>query len=299
VRRSPARRVRAALALGLAAALAAAPAAAELAAPPAASSRPALAPDAAPPLQDPAARLRAIVALVDDARERAGAPGLRDEERDALAELAWAQLDEALADPALSGAAGRDPDFLQLQALLLMDDGEDEQALAALERLQRIAPDDPETHRLLALCQIGLGNPASAAESYRRALALGARGAAGVRANLAYALASAGLRREALEESARAIAEDPDDYEAHFVRGWILTESGLAEEGRGEYRRAGARARDDAELWSLLAQSWERAGDAARANEAWREVARINPSDAHALAPAAGAASGSAPEKKP
>jgi len=224
-------------------------------------------------------RLREIIALIDKARARAAAPGLSDEERDALAEMAWAQADEALEDPYLRERAQRDPDFLQAQALLLMDDGEDEDALVVLERLAVIAPRDPETHRLLALACMGLGRAEGAIEEYRRALALDVAEAADVRAHLAYTLAVAGRLEEGLVESERAIALDPSAYLGHFIRGWILGESGRFDEERREYLEAVKRERDDADLWELLAQSWERAGEFARAREAWREVVRIDPSD--------------------
>ena len=215
-------------------------------------------------------------------RDRAAAPGLSDEERDALAELAWAQADEALEDPHLRERAQRDPDFLQAQALLLMDDGEDEDALGVLERLAVIAPEDPETHRLLALGLMGLGRAAGAIEEYRRALALDVDAAAEVRAHLAYALVVAGRLEEGLAESERAIAQDPSAYLGHFIRGWILGEAGRRDEERREYLEAVQRERDDADLWELLARSWERAGESARAREAWREVVRIDPSDEEA-----------------
>ena len=237
---------------------------------------------AVPRVADPDAQVGAIVALIDQTRARAAAPGLSDEERDALAELAWAQADEALADPHLRERAQRDPGFLQAQALLLMDDGEDEDALAVLERLAMIAPQDPETHRLLALGLMGLGRAAGASEEYRRALALGVAAAAHVRAQLARTLVVAGHLEEGLAESERAIAEDPSAYLGHFIRGWILGEAGRRDEERREYLEAVQRERDDADLWELLARSWELAGESARAREAWREVVRIDPSDERA-----------------
>jgi len=235
-------------------------------------------PDAAAPDD----RLRAIVALIDRTRTRAAAPGLSDEERDALTEMAWAQAEEALADPYLHERAQRDPDFLQAQALLLMDDGEDEDALGVLERLAVIAPKDPETHRLLALGLMGLGLAEGAVEEYRRALALDVDAAAEVRAHLAYTLVVAGRLEEGLAESERAIARDPSAYLGHFIRGWILGEAGRRDEERSEYLEAVQRERDDADLWELLARSWERAGDRARAQAAWGEVVRIDPSDEEA-----------------
>lgn len=239
---------------------------------------PAPAPSAEPA---PDRRLREIVRLIDEARARAAAPGLRDEERDALAELAWAQVDESLGDPVLRERSRRDPDFLQVQALLLMDDGDDEEALAVLGRLQTLAPGDPETHRLLALVFMGLGRARDAVDEYRRALALGG-GEGDVRAHLAYALAVAGSLEEALAESARAIGEDPAGYLGHFVRGWILGELGRGGEARAEYLAAVQREQDDADLWALLAESWEAAGRHDRSREAWREVLRIDPSDEEA-----------------
>jgi Flp pilus assembly protein TadD len=236
----------------------------------------------APAAAAPDARLRAIVALIDRTRVRAAAPGLSDEERDALAEMAWAQAGEALADPYLRERSQRDPDFLQAQALLLMDDGEDEDALGVLERLVVIAPQDPETHRLLALGLMGLGRAAGAIDAYRRALALDVAGAAEVRAHLAQALAVAGRLEEGLAESERAIAQDPSAYLGHFIRGWILGEAGRRDEERLEYLEAVQRERDDADLWELLARSWERAGDRVRAQAAWSEVVRIDPSDEEA-----------------
>jgi Flp pilus assembly protein TadD len=207
---------------------------------------------------------------------------LGDEERDALAEMAWAQAEEALADPQLRERAQRDPDFLQAQALLLMDDGEDEEALAVLERLAVVAPDDPETHRLLGLAFMGLGRAPGAVEAYRRALTLGVDAAAEVRANLAHALVVAGRLEEGLAESERAIAQNPSAYLGHFIRGWILGEAGRRDEERREYLEAVQLERDDADLWELLARSWERAGDRARAQAAWGEVVRIDPSDEEA-----------------
>ena len=235
-----------------------------------------------PVAASPDDRLRAIVALIDRTRSRAAAPGLSDEERDALAELAWAQAEEVLADPHLHERAQRDPDFLQAQALLLMDDGEDEDALVVLERLAVIAPKDPETHRLLALGLMGLGRAAGAIEAYRRALAFDVAGAAEVRAHLAQALVVAGRLEEGLAESERAIVQDPSAYLGHFIRGWILGEAGRREEERLEYLEAVQRERDDADLWELLARSWERAGDQTRAQAAWGEVVRIDPSDEEA-----------------
>jgi len=227
-------------------------------------------------------RLRAIVALIDRNRARAAAPGLCDEERDALTEMSWIQAEEALADPYLHERAQRDPDFLQAQALLLMDDGEDEEALVVLERLALIAPEDPETHRLLALGLMGLDRAPGAVEAYRRALALDVGAAAEVRAHLAYALVVAGRPGEGLAESAQAIAMDPSAYLGHFIRGWILGEAGRRDEERREYLEAVQRERDDADLWELLARNWERAGDHARAQAAWGEVVRIDPSDEEA-----------------
>ncbi|MHB8835382.1 MAG: hypothetical protein ACYC9Y_06715 [Candidatus Methylomirabilia bacterium] len=234
------------------------------------------------PVAAPDDRLREIVAIIDRTRARAAAPGLTDEARDALAEMAWAQAEEALADPILHERAQRDPDFLQAQALLLLDDGEDEDALVVLQRLAVVAPEDPETHRLLALALMALGRSGGAVDANRRALALGADAAAEVRARLAYALAVAGRLEEALVESERAIALDPSAYLGHFIRGWILGEAGRRDEERREYLEAVQRERDDADLWELLARSWERAGDRARALAAWGEVVRIDPSDKEA-----------------
>jgi Flp pilus assembly protein TadD len=242
---------------------------------------------AAPPataVAAPAERLRTIVALIDQTRARAAAPGLSEEERDALAEIAWAQADEALEDPSLREWADRDPDFLQVRALLLLDDEEDEEALAVLQRLALIAPQDPETQRLLALALEALGRTDGAVQAYRRALSLQVEGAAEVRARLAYALAAAGRLDEGLLESERALAEDPAAYLGHFMRGWILGKLGRGEEERREYLEAVRRERDDADLWGQLALSWERAGERARAVEAWREVRRIDPTDAEAAA---------------
>jgi Flp pilus assembly protein TadD len=229
-------------------------------------------------------RLRAIVALIEQSRARADAPGLRDEERDDLADLAWAQVEEVLGDPLLRERGQRDRAFLQAQAQLLMDDDEDEEALLVLERLRTIAPEDPETHRLVALGCMGLGRAGEAIEAYRRALALGGGPTADLRAHLAYALSVAGRNEEGLTESARAIAADPKAYLGHFVRGWILGELGRGEEELREYLEAVRLEKDDADLWAQLALSWEEAGESDRAREAWREVVRIDPSDEEAAA---------------
>ena len=129
---------------------------------------------------------------------------------------------------------------------------------------------------------MGLGRAAGAVEEYRRALALDVDAPAEVRAHLAHALVVAGRLEEGLAESERAIAQDPSAYLGHFIRGWILGEAGRRDEERREYLEAVQRERDDADLWELLARSWERAGDRTRALAAWGEVVRIDPSDEEA-----------------
>lgn len=245
-----------------------------------------LPPDGGPPAlaapAPPGERVRRAVAGIESWRGRAAAPGLADEERDALADHAWAALDEVLGDPGLRDEARRTAAFLRAQALLLLDDGADDEAFAVLERLGEVAPEDPETHYLRGLSLMGLERPAEAAGAYRRALALGVRGGAGVRAHLAYATAAAGAPEEGLAECLRAAGEDPREYLVPFVRGWILGELGRGAEARAAYAEAVGLERDDADLWWLRAEAELAAGNAAGAAEAWREVVRIDPSDAEA-----------------
>ena len=59
-------------------------------------------------------------------------------------------------------------------------------------------------------------------------------------------------------------------------------QAGRRDEERREYLEAVRLERDDADLWELLARSWERAGDRASAQAAWGEVVRIDPSDEEA-----------------
>jgi tetratricopeptide (TPR) repeat protein len=284
---------RAALALLAAATLFAAPAAGSprLVAP---------APRGAPPppaAASPAEQVRAAVEGIRGYRERAAAPGLRDEERDELADLAWSLCDGVLGDPAVRDEGLRTPAFLRQWALLLLDDGEEDEALERLERLRSLAPVDPETHYLLGLTLARLGRSPAAAAAFRRALELHVDGEAEVRARLASALADGGDRQAALAEAERAVAADPEEYYARFVRGRIRGELGRAD-ALADLLAAARLYADDAELWEAIARERERRGDAAGELAAWREVLRLDPSDALAartverLAPPATAPAG-------
>jgi tetratricopeptide (TPR) repeat protein len=240
----------------------------------------ALEPSPAPePRATAAERVAGIAARAADLRERAGDPGLRDEERDAFLEQAWVATDEALTDPTLKDEALRTPAFLRVHALLLLEDGEHEEALETLGRLRGLAGADPETHVLLALCFMELGRTEEAVGAYRRALELGVAHPAEIRARLAYAVATAGRREEGLRTVEQAVAEDPADYFGYFVRGWILDALERRAEAKGDYLRAVERFRDDADVWDLLAELYEGEGDRQRALECYREVVRIDPSD--------------------
>lgn len=103
----------------------------------------------APQAADPDGRLRSIVALIEQTRARAAAPGLRDEERDALADLAWAQADEALEDPFLRERD--DPDRWWQLARSWERVGESERAREAWREVVRIDPSDDEAAEKLGV----------------------------------------------------------------------------------------------------------------------------------------------------
>lgn len=227
----------------------------------------------------PADRVAGLAAKAREYLERADRPGLRDEERDALIEPAWALCNEALDDPTLKDEALRTPVFLRTWTLLLIDDEEFEEALEVLQRLRGLAAAAPETHELVAACLMELGRAEEAIAAYRRALALGTKTPAEVRARLAYAAAVSGQKEEGLRTAEEAVVEDPAGYFGYFVRGWIHAALGRPDQAKRDYLRAVERYRDDADLWDLLGELYEREEDRTHALECYREVVRIDPSD--------------------
>jgi len=111
------------------------------------------------------------------------------------------------------------------------------EAVPALEKALKGAPDDPQTHNTLGVALQALGRPGEAESSFQRAIELRpefheAHG------NLGYLLAGLGRPKRAEACYRRAIELHPEYPEAHNGLGVLLQERGLASEAEKSCREA-------------------------------------------------------------
>lgn len=171
------------------------------------------------------------------------------------------RIPEALADcRAALDAHPRDPGLLTLEALLLVADGNPEDAAAAATRLRSLWPETADVawtedslERYRAVSLLREGDPQGA---LRAAVAILRRGGpdAGMRALAAEACSALDRFDRAAEHLSRALELDPGNPDLLFERAvcrWRLSDFPEALADFGRARRAGADA-DAVEYWSVL-----------------------------------------------
>jgi tetratricopeptide (TPR) repeat protein len=109
-----------------------------------------------------------------------------------------------------SKIGGRDPDTIKKYAKLLVDAGKKKEAIAALERLNFIAPLDTELHEQLGGLMFDTGDIKGSVREYQALVAMHPIDVAGSHYNLARALKADGQKDQAREEAVSALEAAPD-----------------------------------------------------------------------------------------
>ena len=179
-------------------------------------------------------RVAEAVAVMERARDlEAASPALLRQLGLSLSETGRFAEAVAVLEPL---AAEGDPRSLNALGSALSEAGDQAAAERALRRALARDPDDPETHANLALVALRRGDP-------RQALALASRATElddGL--SLAWTLVGAasyqlGERRRALDAWERAVAADPDDFDALFNITVVAEELGETERLRAALER--------------------------------------------------------------
>jgi tetratricopeptide (TPR) repeat protein len=109
-----------------------------------------------------------------------------------------------------SKIGGRDPDTVKKYAKLLVEAGKKKEAIAALERLNFIAPLDTELHELLGGLLFDSGDFKGSVREYQALVAMHPIDVAGSHYNLARAYKAAGRNDQAREEAVSALEAAPN-----------------------------------------------------------------------------------------
>jgi tetratricopeptide (TPR) repeat protein len=109
-----------------------------------------------------------------------------------------------------SKIGGRDPGTIKQYAKLLTDAGKKKEAIAALDRLNFIAPLDTELHERLGSLMLDTGDVNGAVKEYQALVAMHPIDVAGSHYNLARAFKAAGQKDKAREEAVSALEAAPN-----------------------------------------------------------------------------------------
>jgi predicted O-linked N-acetylglucosamine transferase (SPINDLY family) len=137
-------------------------------------------------------------------------------------------------------------------------------------------PNHFDALQLLGLIAHGTGHAEAAVELLSRAVAINGS-IAGVRANLAWALRSAGRTDAALAESIAAIRLDPDSVAAYMAAALCLSELGRLAEAEHAWRRIVTLQPNNAEANGNLAATLERLGRMNEAVAAGQRAVAVDP----------------------
>ncbi len=173
-----------------------------------------------------------------------------------------------------------EPGLLVEHALALQAAQRGDEALAALERAVRRAPQRGDAQHYLALALHARGAHGRAIEHARLALAAGQDGAE-TRGVLARALAAAQRLDEAEDAFREGLARDPDATPLHEDYARLLwLRSGDLERACAALDAALARTPQQPALWAIKAQLTGSAGDHARAYTLYARAAALAPAQA-------------------
>jgi protein O-GlcNAc transferase len=154
--------------------------------------------------------------------------------------------------------------------------GNNEMAVALMEKAVAADPSRPEYHNDLGAVYVALGRANDAVRAYRAAAAL-APGFALVQYNLGNTLWSIGQLQEAEQSYRRAVALDPDFALAHSNLGSALNELGRVQEAEESLGRAVALLPDYAEAHSNLGNVRLTLGRLAEAERSHRQAVALRP----------------------
>ncbi len=183
-------------------------------------------------------------------------------------------------DPAASDqASARGAQELAVEAIRA---GDSERAARLLREALDLAPDAPDL-----LCNYGaalqaLGRPDEAADSYRRAVAVGGEPAALLQYNLGTALAQAGDYAGAEAAYRAALAHDSEHVEAHGNLGVLLYQLGKFDEAAAVLAHATTLSPEGVQLRCNLGATLCALGDGCAAEAAYREACALAPESAQA-----------------
>ena len=183
---------------------------------------------------------------------------------------AIALLDAAEAD----GLATRELRHARLY--LLFTSGRGDAALAEVERVAVVDPEDPTPHRMAADYLASTGRFEASLEPYRRALER-APAASDVTLRMAIALERSGHEAEAARAYERAIALDADAVGARNNLALILGRAGRHREAITVAQAAYARAEEEPVVIDTLASLYLEAGLARRAAAMLEKAQRLDP----------------------
>lgn len=142
-------------------------------------------------------------------------------------------------------------------------------AIAVLERLQKLQPQSADVAQLLAVARSRTGQTEAAMADLRRAAEGGSRGA---QERLGNALGASGDFGNAAEALARVAVERPDDADLQLRLGTALGLAGKQAEAESALVKATQLAPDNDTAWRNLAALREQRGDAEGAAKAWEAL---------------------------
>ncbi|MFW6066485.1 MAG: tetratricopeptide repeat protein [Planctomycetota bacterium] len=188
----------------------------------------------------------------------------------ALAELmltTWEKTLQGLAsDPKLHLSAGR----------AAMERGDVSAALRRFRRATRLAPQDADTWRHLALAQTAADEHSGSVESYRRVLELSPQDRT-ARYNLAVALSRLGRLGEAERAYSLLVADHPDFVEGRYNLAVLLQSRGRRGEALKHWRKVAERKPDLASAHAAIGELLTDLGRDAEAMDAFARAAKCGP----------------------
>lgn len=146
----------------------------------------------------------------------------------------------------------------------------------ALGKAIRSAPAVARGWSVLALLEQKKGNPETAAELYRRAIALDAEDVRS-RHNLATLLREADRTDEALEEAENALRQGPVPPETATLRAHLLVDANRPEEAAAEYQNILGQVPEQLDAHETLASLLPQLGRSSEALAAYRAALRARP----------------------
>lgn len=157
------------------------------------------------------------------------------------------------------------------------------EAVGAFQQLIKLTPNDPQIWSNLGGAQAGQGHEADAIAAYQMAIQL-KPDYADAHFNLGAAYANRGKLVDAVSSFRLAVKYKPDFPEAWFNLGVVSSRQGENNEAVGFFQKAINQRPNYAEAWGGLVKAHLTLHQTDKANEAARELKRLNPAKADQLA---------------